>query len=233
VRKPSRGGAYHWREYQIDELLPVATGEHPIVLLLGCGDAGEKPLLAEMGYCPFGMDIRRSEGLDVLADAHSLPFADASIDLVISMQVFEHLRAPWLAAGEVSRVLRPGGWFVGSVAFLKPYHGSYFHMTHEGIRQLLLQAGLETDRLFGAQSLTYSLYGGMIPIASRRARRWALGSIDRFLFAARTWAWQYSRRKSPDEPWRRSHDAYPLSFRSFDRLCRAPAVVFRARKASP
>jgi SAM-dependent methyltransferase len=114
VRKPSRGGAYHWREYQINELLPVATGEHPIVLLLGCGDAGEKPLLAEMGYCPFGMDIRRSEGLDVLADAHSLPFADASIDLVISMQVFEHLRAPWLAAGEVSRVLRPCGWFVGS-----------------------------------------------------------------------------------------------------------------------
>ena len=228
------GGAYHWREYSIDELLPPASGERAVALLLGCGDAAEKPFLVEAGYRPLGVDVRQMRGgADVIADAHFLPLADACVDLVLSMQVFEHLRAPWLAAGEVARVLRPGGCFIGSVAFLKPYHGSYFHMTHEGVHQLLLQAGLATDRLFGAQSLIYSLYGGMIPVLGRRAKRRVLGSIDRLLFAARTLTWRLTRRKDPNAVSQRFDEDLPLSFRTFDKLRFAPAVVFRARKPVP
>lgn len=229
--RPTRGGAYHWHEYGIDELLPAASGEHAVALLLGCGDAAEKPFLVEAGYRPLGVDVRQmGKGADVIADAHFLPLADACVDVILSMQVFEHLRAPWLAAEEVARVLRPGGCFVGSVAFLKPYHGSYFHMTHEGVHQLFLQAGLETDRLFGAQSLTYSLYGGMIPILSQRAKRIVLGSIDKLLFAARTLAWRLTRRKDPNASTQCFHEDLPLSFRTFDKLRFAPAVVFRAQK---
>ena len=224
-------GAYHWHEYGIDELLPPASGERAVALLLGCGDAGEKPFLVEAGFRPLGVDVRQTGGgADVIADAHSLPLADACVDLVLSMQVLEHLRAPWLAAAEVTRVLRPGGCFVGSVAFLKPYHGSYFHMTHEGVRQLFLQAGLATDTLFGAQSLTYSLYDWMIPVLSQRAKRRLLGSIDRLLFAARTLAWRLTRRKDPNAESQRFDEDFPLSFRTFDKLRVAPAVVFRARK---
>ena len=126
--------------------------------------------------------------------------------------------------------MKPGGWFIGSVAFLKPYHGSYFHMTHEGVHELLSQAGLQTDTLFGAQSLTYSLYGGMIPGVSRRTKRKVMGSIDQLLFAVRLNIWRYTRRKNPDAQFCRSADSLPLSFRDFDRLRFAPSVVFRARK---
>ncbi len=43
------------------------------------------------------------------ADAHDLPFEDATVDVVRSERVFQHLDDPERAASEVARVLRPGG----------------------------------------------------------------------------------------------------------------------------
>lgn len=39
-----------------------------------------------------------------------LPLADATVDLVIADHVFEHVADPALVAGELARVLKPGGW---------------------------------------------------------------------------------------------------------------------------
>lgn len=226
-----KGGAYHWREYRIEEFLPSAESGRD-VLLLGCGDGGEVPELERLGFRAVGLDIKASAGAGVVADAHDLPIRDASFDVVLSMQVLEHLHSPWIAVREVARVLRPGGWFVGSVAFLKPYHGSYFHMTHQGVRHLLATAGLEADRFEGAQSLTYSLYGHMVP-GGRRLRRVLLGALDRAVASARAVAWKLTRGQDPDRPTDRFGEGLPLSFRTLDRLRRAPAVVFRARKKPP
>ncbi len=228
-----RGGGYHWHEYSIPDLLPPADGGDSLALLLGCGDGGEKPYLAEAGYKALGLDSRiLSGGADVLADAHELPLAPSSIDVVLSMQVFEHLSAPWVAAAEVARVLRPGGWFIGSVAFLKHYHRSYFHMTHDGIARLLADAGLHTDRLFGAESLAFGLVSPLIPNVALRPARRLLGTFDRMILAGRSLAWRLIRRQDPDELSTRYHQDLPLSFRTFDKLRYAPTVVFRARKPS-
>lgn len=228
-RRGASGGAYHWREYGIRSLLPDATTARDI-LLVGCGDGGERPFLHELGFETIAFDIRPTPGTDFLADAHRLPLASATFDVVLSMQVLEHLHSPWIAVEEVARVLRPGGWFIGSVAFLKPYHRSYFHMTHLGVRHLLRLAGLVPDRFEGAQSLTYALYGGMIPLGGRPLRRAVLGGIDRLISRARTAVWSLSRRADPNAPSDRFDDEFLLSFRTFDKLRYAPAVVFRARK---
>ncbi len=45
----------------------------------------------------------------VQGDAHALPFADASFDLVYCRYVLEHLADPGRALTEMRRVLRPGG----------------------------------------------------------------------------------------------------------------------------
>lgn len=201
-------------------------------LLLGCGDGGERRYLEALGFETVGVDIRPSQGADVRADAHCLPLGDEVFEIVLSMQVLEHLHAPWIAVREIARVLRPGGWFVGSVAFLKPYHSSYFHMTHKGVRHLLSTAGLEIDRLAAAQSLTYSLYGGMVPFLSVRLRRLILGAVDGLVAGLRVGVWRLLRREDPDRPLERYREGVPLSFRAFDRLRVAPAVVFRARKSS-
>ena len=46
------------------------------------------------------------------ADITSLPFEDASFDAIYSERVFQHLRHPQTAMGELFRVLRPGGSIV-------------------------------------------------------------------------------------------------------------------------
>lgn len=223
------GGSYHWREYEIEDLIP-GTEAHRDVLLLGCGDAGERPLLEERGFRCVGLDIRKAEGVNLTGDAHRLPFANSAFDVVLSMQVLEHLRRPWIAVEEVARVLRPGGYFVGSVAFLKPYHSSYFHMTHDGVRELLESSDLRATHFHGAQSLTYTLIGGMFPVGGRPLRRTLLGAWDHLLFGLRALFWSLTRREDPDRPTQRFSNHFPFSFRSFDRLRYAPAVVFTAVK---
>jgi SAM-dependent methyltransferase len=44
-----------------------------------------------------------------------LPFDDASFDVVVAGELFEHLRFPDALVTEIRRVLRPGGALVGSV----------------------------------------------------------------------------------------------------------------------
>lgn len=230
--KYSKGGSYHWKEYGISDLLPPPETARR-VLLVGCGDGGERPYLEELGYETIGFDVRRSPGTDFTADAHRLPLKDETVDIVLSMQVLEHLHSPWIAVDEIGRVLRPGGWFIGSVAFLKAYHKSYFHMTHWGVRELLKRAGLEPDCFAGAQSLSYTLYGSLIPLGSRGFRRKVFGAADRVLGAVRMAAFALTRRRSPTEPSDRYDAGVPISARDFDRLRFAPAVVFRARKPGP
>jgi SAM-dependent methyltransferase len=45
-----------------------------------------------------------------------------SFDAVISVDVFEHIREPWLAASEIVRLLRPGGFTYHSTLFSWRYH---------------------------------------------------------------------------------------------------------------
>jgi SAM-dependent methyltransferase len=45
-----------------------------------------------------------------------------SFDVIISVDVFEHIREPWLAAPEIVRLLRPGGFTYHSTLFSWRYH---------------------------------------------------------------------------------------------------------------
>jgi len=124
------------------------------ILEVGCGGGQLRGWLAERGYEYLGTDISKTRiqewlqsfgGPDVLCDAHFLPIADRQFDLVYSSAVNEHLACPLLAALETCRVLKPGGYFVGSVSFLEPWHDdSYYHMSPLGVWELLAQAGFES-----------------------------------------------------------------------------------------
>ena len=61
--------------------------------------------------------VARASGLDarVVEDAASLPFDDASFDVVCCTEVLEHLFRPDDAAREAARVLRPGGVLILTV----------------------------------------------------------------------------------------------------------------------
>ncbi|MGC1459361.1 MAG: class I SAM-dependent methyltransferase [Steroidobacteraceae bacterium] len=69
------------------------------------------------GACPpyakyVGLDMIEGEGVDlVIDDPYKLPFADGSIDAVVSTSCFEHSEMFWLLYLEIMRVLKPAGLF--------------------------------------------------------------------------------------------------------------------------
>jgi ubiquinone/menaquinone biosynthesis C-methylase UbiE len=66
-----------------------------------------------------------------------MPLADASFSLVVCKALLEHVRYPYVAIQELGRVVKPGGMLIGDLAFLQPYHKSYYHMTHAATADLL------------------------------------------------------------------------------------------------
>lgn len=85
------------------------------------------------------LDIDASKPhLDIIADAHSLPFKNDSFDIVYSIAVLEHVRKPWIVADEITRILKPGGYIVLELPFLNVIHDEhdYFRFTDKGIKSL-------------------------------------------------------------------------------------------------
>jgi uncharacterized protein YbaR (Trm112 family) len=85
------------------------------------------------------LDVALTPYVDVVGDSHALPFRDEVLDFVFSLAVVEHLQQPHVAASEMRRVLKPGGYVYGECSFVFPYHGyphHYFNATHQGLAEI-------------------------------------------------------------------------------------------------
>ncbi|OGV68942.1 MAG: hypothetical protein A2283_16865 [Lentisphaerae bacterium RIFOXYA12_FULL_48_11] len=84
--------------------------------------------------------------VDIIADAHCLPYANNSVDAIYCEAVFEHLHTPVLAAQEICRVLKKGRKAYICTPFLQAYHGypcHYQNFTLTGHINLFEKAGLK------------------------------------------------------------------------------------------
>jgi SAM-dependent methyltransferase len=108
-----------------EQLLTIYVPDGAKVLDFGCGDGSHVgTYLHTTGRLYTGLDVSeaaveacQAKGLEAICcmpDA-SLPFDDSSLDAVVSFEVLEHLFSPADAVAEIHRVLRPGGYFIGSV----------------------------------------------------------------------------------------------------------------------
>jgi SAM-dependent methyltransferase len=86
------------------------------------------------------IDIVAGPGVDLVADAHDLHMvADASVDMVTSISVLEHVRNPWKVVDEMYRILKPGGVICVDVPFIFPYHADpddFYRFSNKGILNL-------------------------------------------------------------------------------------------------
>ena len=88
--------------------------------VVGCGK-GDEVVFLQRGLqipCVVGLDIAlsfspaaRARAKLILADAKQLPFSPSAFDFVVSIHSLEHVGDPVVALAEITRVLRPGGWF--------------------------------------------------------------------------------------------------------------------------
>ena len=87
------------------------------VLEIGAAGGGNCALLARHGWQPTAVDISpvateiaRERGREALcAAARALPLPAEAFDLVLALDVLEHIEEDVLAVREMARVLRPGG----------------------------------------------------------------------------------------------------------------------------
>lgn len=70
----------------------------------------------------YNLDIAYYPNIDIVGDAHELPFINSSLDGVVIKNVFEHLREPMVVREELKRVVKPGGKIFAKVPFMQPFH---------------------------------------------------------------------------------------------------------------
>ncbi len=117
------GGAFvalHWLAAARGALVPVALHPGSVLLDVACGGGLLAPHVIGKGYVHLGIDLRpsaaavaRRHGVIVATgDVRALPVADASVDVVVAGEIFEHVLELDDAVAEIARVLRPGGVLV-------------------------------------------------------------------------------------------------------------------------
>lgn len=111
-----------WEE--LEPKLRAAPGMR--VLDVGCGTGHDSARLTRAGFTVTGVDgssgmleIARSLHPDtefIEADVRRLPVETASVDVVLSIEVFRYLPEVRPALAEIARVLRPGGQVLATAA---------------------------------------------------------------------------------------------------------------------
>jgi SAM-dependent methyltransferase len=175
--------------------------------------------MEKAGYRWIGFDYQHPNA-PLWADAHAMPFPDNSFDFVISLAVLEHIKHPPVMLREIRRILKPGGLYLGSVAYLVPFHdwASYFNMTHHGVWSSMEDAGLEAEFVFGDRRYQGIRALAMVGLFAGLRRNLAYAIVEPIVWLHRLY-WNIRRWKgSPD------------SSRDWQSLLNTGAFVYRARK---
>jgi SAM-dependent methyltransferase len=145
-----------------------------------CDHEDMKPL--SLGGGPFRihpkiitLNIEALSGVDLVGDAHRLPLATGSIDAVHCEAVFEHLRDPEIAAGEMLRVMKPGALAFVCTPFMQPFHGYPSHF--------------QNYTLFGHQRLFERAGFTVLESGTCVGPSWAISHIVTFYIAQYTPRW--------------------------------------------
>ena len=152
------------------------------LLDFGCGAGNLVDLALNAGYDATGVDSfvgvweqlaaaasSRGERILRIAPGEKLPFEDASFDIVVSNQVFEHIRDLTPVVAELARVLRPDGILIAVFptreVFVEPHlKAPFVHWFAEG--SALQRAALVASRAVGL---------GDCPQAARA--QWVTGAL--------------------------------------------------------
>jgi SAM-dependent methyltransferase len=101
----------------------LPPGNTATLLDYGCGEMPYKPLLINKIKDYLGADLADNPQATLVLDPNGgIPLPDASVDVVLSTQVLEHVLNPAQYLTEAYRVLRPGGHLVMSTHGVWMYH---------------------------------------------------------------------------------------------------------------
>ena len=120
------------------------------VIDIGCGYGFNKKIVESVGGEWIGVEPFEGGAHTVIGDAQNLPFINNSFDVAIMDAVLEHIPEVDKAIKEVARVLKPGGIFVGYVAFMECFHEiSYSHLSFKALEHYSEINGLRLTKISG------------------------------------------------------------------------------------
>ena len=96
----------------------------PKVLIVGGGSVGfmMEPFYTDPRFHLVSFDIYSSTNVQIICDAHKIPFVDSFFDCVVIQNVLEHVLAPEKVVEEIYRVLNAEGLIYSETPFLQHVH---------------------------------------------------------------------------------------------------------------
>lgn len=176
------------------ELFAAWIGTGKRLLELGCGGGSLLEAYAK-GNRVTAMDIdtaaldacRQRLGVEtVWGDfATELPFAAASVDVVVAGETLEHMPYPSVFLGEVRRVLTAGGLFVGSVPNAYRYRNRLKVLSGKPIDTDPTHLQFFSLASLGALLSSHFTIEAIVPIRGRWSGRWPSLFAHRFAWRCR------------------------------------------------
>jgi len=116
--------------------------------------------LTNEGYDCVGVDIMPASYVDVVTNLnHKFPFEDNSYDMVLAMEIIEHVHSPFFFLEECFRVLKPGGKLIlttphapSIIQFMQTYepfykdldeHPHLFYLDKHCAKRILQEVGFK------------------------------------------------------------------------------------------
>ena len=169
-------------EYSIRSFVESASGglARSVVLDAGSGESRFAPSFRRHLYIALDLGVGDPawdySKVGLLGDLSAIPLDSETVDIVLNIQVLEHVMSPSKVLAEIHRVLKPGGTLYLTAPQGWGEHQSphdYFRFTRDALRLLFLEAGFRDP--------TIEAQGGYFHYLGHR-----LTYVPKVLFAGRS-----------------------------------------------
>jgi 2-polyprenyl-3-methyl-5-hydroxy-6-metoxy-1,4-benzoquinol methylase len=142
----------------------------------GCGERPYDNELRSIAGKVVGLDLGENPLADIRIDPKgSIPIQSASVSLVTTFQVLEHVPDPTSYLGEIGRVCRCGGHLLLSVPSIWPYHPhptDFRRWMIDGLVYDLRTAGFEVEQTWSVLNPVSATIQYILAIAQYATMRW-------------------------------------------------------------
>lgn len=146
------------KDLSVDFIQHCKQYESPVVLELGTKQSIDNRTTMHKAWIPhakeyYGTDFDEGKDVDILADVHEISHVlnkqntyPKEYDIIISASTFEHIRNPFKAMEELSKILRKDGTIFVCTHNCFPIHAypyDYWRFTIESLEAIMIDAGIK------------------------------------------------------------------------------------------